>query len=643
MGLHKKSQVISGTLFIFLFTGFLAAQTPDVSWVFGNISSSSYRLDSFSPPEANLGPIGGADPSLNVKIGKRYQVTVTDFGFHPIDIIGKGLDATGDSILLSARSGINPVWESDAGVAWTDNGAGTVQFTLTLDLYNAMIAGGRIPGYRCGFHPTTMRGNFAVTGLPLEDPIPDPIDKGPIVIELEPVAEGLAAPVHLEEANDGTGRIFIVDQPGQVWILQNGSVLPEPFLDVSARLVSPLGILGSHDENDFDERGLLGLALHPHFADTGHPGYGKVYTYSSEPVDAAADFTTAEPVVPFNHQSVVAEWTVDAGNPDRIDPASRREIMRIDEPQFNHNAGMLAFGKDGYLYIAIGDGGAADDQAPGHGPTGNGQNIETVHGSILRIDPLAPAQTPDSADPVSVNGAYRVPASNPRIGIDGVDEIYAWGFRNPFRFSFDRLTGELIVGDVGQNYIEEVDIVQQGGNYGWNLKEGSFRFDPVTGTVTDDLSGLPAGLIDPVAQYDHDEGISIIGGYVYRGSAIPELNGIYVFGDFSTAFSVPLGRLFWSDLSNGQIQEFVLGGNDRAFGLFLKGFGQDADEELYVLASSNLGPYGTGGVVLKVVDVCSQRLPGDLNHDCVVNLFDFSIFAADWLICTHRIPELCNP
>jgi len=378
---------------------------------------------------------------------------------------------------------------------------------------------------------------------------------------------------------------------------------------------------------------LLGLAFHPDIANPQSPGYQKIYTYTSEPFDFPPDFTT-EPLpagVVYDHQSIITEWTVDSANPNIIDPGTRREIMRIDEPQFNHDGGMVAFGRDGYLYISLGDGGAADDVADGHGATGNGQNINTVHGSILRIDPLDPMVTTGSPDGVSANGSYRVPADNPFVGADGVDEVFAYGFRNPWRFSFHPDTGDLIVGDVGQNMIEEVDVVHKGGNYGWNLKEGNFRFDPAQGNVSDDLSGLPAGLIDPVAEYDHDDGITVVGGYIYRGSAIPELYGKYVFGDFSSGFFVADGRLLYADLATGLTREFVLGTDDRELGLYVKAFGQDADGELYLLAGTNLGPFGNGGLVLKIVDLCTARIPGDLNHDCLVDVADFDIFIDHWM------------
>ena len=440
------------------------------------------------------------------------------------------------------------------------------------------------------------------TSTPTATPTPTPtatpllplIGKGPVRIELQAVASGLSAPVDFVSANDGTGRMFIVNQTGQIQVLKNGQVLATPFLDVSSRLVTLMA--------GYDERGLLGLAFHPGFANSSSPGFRKLYTYSSEPVNGAADFTVPNPSA-FNHQSVIAEWQVSAGNPDVVDVTTRREIMRIDEPQFNHNAGQMAFRpSDKYLYISLGDGGAANDVGDGHDPvTGNGQKLTTVLGKILRIDPLAPSAQPSSTDPVSANGKYRVPASNPFVGTGNIAEIFAYGFRNPFRFSFDAATDKLIVADVGQDHIEEIDLVDPGKNYGWNKKEGTFLFNPANGNATVDPAPNPA-LINPVAEYSHENGIAVLGGYIYRATTIPALTDKYVFGDFSTAFTKPDGHLFYTDdLSSGVIRELRIGNDERKFGLFLKAFGRDANGEIYALAGSNLGPSGTTGQVLKIV------------------------------------------
>ncbi len=431
----------------------------------------------------------------------------------------------------------------------------------------------------------------------LTNPIPATIAKGSIAIELQTVVpSGMAAPVYLTPAPGDDSKLYVVDQAGQVRIVEGGALQPDPFLDVKDRLVD-LGFFGTKDEKDYDERGLLGLAFDPGYADPTSAGYHRLYTYTSEKAGSGkADFTAPLPSgESFDNQIVLAEWKTDPANTNHVDPGSRRELFRIDDPQFNHNAGMISFGADGYLYVAIGDGGAANDDGPGHSPGGNAQDNSNPFGKILRIDPHGSS---------SANGQYGIPNDNPFAGATpGLDEIYANGFRNPFRFSFDAPTGRLVVADVGQNNVEEIDLATLGGNFGWPLKEGTFKFLQADGTVSNDLSGLPAGLIEPVAQYDHDEGISIIGGFVYHGSAIPALDGKYVFGDFSKTFDGPSGRLFYADLATGVINEFQLGVADRPLGLFVKGFGQGPDGELYLMAGKNLGPFGSEGQVLKITAV----------------------------------------
>ena len=439
----------------------------------------------------------------------------------------------------------------------------------------------------------------------LTDPIPGAIVKGSVDVRLKTVASGLVAPNYLTHAGDGTNRLFVVDQIGTVRVIENGGLLPMPFLDISFANPDPIVGRVVEPRPGFDERGLLGMAFHPDFDNQAEPGFGKFYTYSSEPVSTtvSSDFTVALPVGEvFDHQSVITEWTIDALDDNLIDPTSRRELMRVDQPQFNHDAGMIDFGPDGNLYIALGDGGSANDDAPGHGLTGNGQDKSNVLGTILRVDV-------DGSD--SANGQYGIPVGNPFV-VDptGVNEIFAYGFRNPFRFSFDvdpatgQVTpdaqGDLIVADVGQGDIEEVDIVTNGGNFGWREKEGSFAFDPA-GFVTDDV--VIGNFIDPVIEYDHDEGISVIGGFVYRSSVIPGLDGKYVFGDFSRSFFPGDGRLFYGDLGTGDINEFVIGTNDQDLGLYVKGFGQDAAGEIYLLASTALAPEGDTGLVIKLVPV----------------------------------------
>jgi len=420
------------------------------------------------------------------------------------------------------------------------------------------------------------------------NPIPAVIPHGPVRVDLHTAASDLIAPNFLVSAPDGSKRLFIIDQPGQIWIVKNGTRLATPFLDVSARMVtlSPA----------YDERGLLGFAFDPQFTNEESPGFRRVFTYSSEPVSGTADLTDPY-ATSLNHHGVIASWKVSEANPDVVDPETRVEILRVDEPQSNHNGGTIAFGPDGFLYIGLGDGGGANDNNPnGHNPTiGNGQDPTIALGKMLRIDVNGTN---------SSNGKYGIPVDNPFATSGGVREIFALGFRNPFRFGFDGT--DLLVADVGQNKIEELDRVEIGKNYGWRYKEGTFKFN-TDGSVSDDLTGLPAGLTDPIFQYDHDEGISIIGGYVYRGNAIPALRGKYIFGDFSKSFLSPTGRLFYADLTTGEIRELILGNSDVSLGLFIKGMGVDADGEIYVLASVTLGP--SKDVTNKATGVAIKLVP----------------------------------
>lgn len=449
----------------------------------------------------------------------------------------------------------------------------------------------------------TATATATATATPTATPTPTPllprIGKGPVRIELQTILTGITSPMQWLPANDGTGRMFLVEQTGKIKIFNNGSLNATPFLDVTSRLVALSA--------SYDERGLLSMAFHPGFANPSSPGFRKIYTYTNEPVAGAADFT-----VPiggaFDNQAVIAEWQVSAGNPDVIDPATRREVMRIDHPQSNHDGCTLAFRpSDNYLYISLGDGGAANDSGAGHNPTtGNGQDLTTVLGKILRIDPLDPALTPSSSDPASANGKYRVPISNPFVATtqpaNRVAEIYAFGLRNPFRFSFDAPSDKLIVGDVGQDHVEEVDLVEAGKNYGWNRKEGTFLFNSTTGGVSFDSSPDPA-LTNPVAQYSHDDGIAVLGGFLYHGNAVLALPGKYIFGDLAAAGSVSGRLLYLDDLNSATVRELRIGYEERDLGFFLKGFGQDASGEIYVLGDTNIGPTGTTGRVLKIIPV----------------------------------------
>jgi hypothetical protein len=236
------------------------------------VDSASYRLDGYEPVDADLAALGSEDPTIRLELGKRYQITITDPGFHPFEVIAKADSPEQDTVLLSMT--IQGPFESDPAINWEDDGQGTVRFTLTTPLYQAMAEGGRKPGYRCSFHPFDMRGDFTVAGLP----IAERIALSRVGVNLEVVASGLTAPVALVP-DPAADRLYIVDQAGLVRVIDQGQLLQEPFLDVRNLLVQPLGFLGSFDVNDFDERGFLGLAFHPDFLDPARPGHRRLYTY----------------------------------------------------------------------------------------------------------------------------------------------------------------------------------------------------------------------------------------------------------------------------------------------------------------------------------------------------------------------------
>jgi glucose/arabinose dehydrogenase len=446
-----------------------------------------------------------------------------------------------------------------------------------------------------------------------------PITNGSINILLQPVATNLAAPDYAISPPGDTNRLFVVEQNGLLRIIQNGILLPGSALDIQSRVQPPLVA-----SNPNDERGFLGLAFHPGFTNPASPGYQTLYTYNSELIPAGTNPTYVVPNgVTNNYRNVVNEWKISSTNANVVDPASRREVISFGKNAANHNGGTCTFGPDGYMYLALGDGGNANDVGPSHiVPGGNAQNLSTPLGKMLRFDPLNPALTPGSSDPISTNGQYRIPTSNPFQGPGQVPEIYAYGLRNPYRFAFDHVTGDLIEGDVGQNNVEEINRIVLGGNYGWAIKEGDFLFNQTNGPAGpagtigappgNRSPGLPAGLIDPISgtlgtlEYDHNEGISITGGFVYRGTAIPELYGKYIFGDLAlkTAPVRADGRIFYADLQTGLIKAFPLfqfgGSAILPNGLTVHGFGQDADGELYALLT-NTSANGTGGIVYKLV------------------------------------------
>ena len=335
---------------------------------------------------------------------------------------------------------------------------------------------------------------------------------------------------NLVQPQDIPDLFFATEQAGVVRVFPNDPDAAEAavFLDIRDRV--------SEDNN---EEGLLGLAFDPEYAANGH-----LYVY----------YSAASP-----RRSVLSRFTVSEHNPRAADPDSELVLMEIPQPYGNHNGGQLAFGPDGYLYVGLGDGGSGGD------PKSNGQNLGTLLGSILRID--VGDAVPDLP--------YVIPRDNPFAGVDGArGEIWAYGLRNPWRFSFDMDTGALWTGDVGQNRWEEVDLITQGMNYGWNVTEGSYCFSPRTGCDS-------SGLVAPVAEYGRSDGCSITGGYVYRGEEIPSLKGVYVYGDYCS------GRIWGLRYDGQSVTEQALLADS---GLLITSFAQDSEGNLYVL-SRNEGVY----------------------------------------------------
>lgn len=471
----------------------------------------------------------------------------------------------------------------------------------------------------------TIRAQLPVSSI--LDPIPALIRFGQIKVELKSVSSGFASPVTAAVAPGHKNTLFIGDQTGQIWAVDTKTSSKKLFLDLSDRLI-PLGIKAF---KLYDERGLLGLAFHPDFNDNG-----LFYTYASERFSKTIppDFSTMPPEELPNCQNVLTEWHVD--NPrskflalDINKPP--RELLRIDKPQLNHNGGSLLFDKNKFLYLSLGDGGSADDLDVGHVIGGNSQSLSegNVLGKLLRINPLGHD---------SHNGQYGIPDDNPKLGEKSPREIYAYGFRNPWRTSFDRKTGKLYVGDVGQNDIEEIDVVKPGGNYGWPIKEGTFLFAnrencnrPLIGTPSNEgcvyqnspLS--PSNLLDPIAQYDHTDTptlstevrVAIVGGYVYRGEHFKELKGRYVFGDYSQEIGAPVaGHLFYLDKNNTKKEIIILSrlstDGKTNLGLAVLGFGEDTQGELYLLANRSgtladpnydVTHFGTSGEIFKIIPV----------------------------------------
>jgi len=336
-------------------------------------------------------------------------------------------------------------------------------------------------------------------GVPANPQVPN--------LKLTQVLDGLTRPVYLTQPRGETDRMFVVEKVGRVRVVRNGAVAAQPFVDVSANVTER-----------FEELGLLSVAFHPKYSENG-----RFYIY----------YSTLRNNTVFNE---LFEYKVSSDNPDVADPASARLLLEFQKPQDNHNGGDLEFGPDGFLYIGVGDGGGAGDQ---HGATGNGQNLGVLLGKILRIDVDGTGAGP--------NGAYGIPAGNLQQA-GALPEIWSYGLRNPWRYSFDPCTGDMYIGEVGQDNVEEIDyepVNTPGRNYGWRLMEGNNCFNPNNG-----CNAQTQNIIPPVATYTHATlGQSVTGGYIYRGSAIPDLRGTYLYSDYESK------RIFALRMSNGKVAQ----------------------------------------------------------------------------------------
>jgi glucose/arabinose dehydrogenase len=366
-------------------------------------------------------------------------------------------------------------------------------------------------------------------------------------IKISLVATGIMAPVAMDCPKDNTKRLFICEQTGKIKIIKNGKILEKPFLDLKNKLDN-IGKV-------YSEKGLLGIAFHPKYKSNG-----RFFVYYSAPLNEAG----------YDHKSIIAEYKV-SSDADVAGPASQTIIMEIKQPESNHNGGHLVFGPDGFLYIGLGDGGGAGDQ---HGSIGNGQNLGTILGKILRINV-------DSKKP------YSVPADNPFVKDKNAQpEIWAYGLRNPWRFSFDRKTGLLFCADVGQDKWEEIDIILKGKNYGWRIMEGNHCYNPSVNCNT-------KGLEPPIAEYGHEKGISVTGGYVYRGKNVPFLVGKYVFADWK-------GNMFYLEGAQGKwtLNEMPIEGKkNNDLDINVNSFGEDEGGELYMLVQKFTGTFTANGSV----------------------------------------------
>ena len=400
-------------------------------------------------------------------------------------------------------------------------------------------------------------------------------------VAFETLVDDLVAPIGVVTAPGDTDRAFVVEQTGRIHILRGDERATTPFLDLKDRLVRL--------DTEYDERGLLGLAFHPDYATNG-----RFFVYYSAPASAAAAGSS-------DHTNRLSEFRI-GDDADVADAGSERVVLEFDQPQPNHSGGAFGFGPDGFLYLGTGDGGGRGDADEGHSPQGNAQDPSKLNGKVLRID-------------VDGDEPYAIPPDNPFVDTASRPEIFADGFRNPWRLSWEP-DGDrrLLVSDVGFGRYEEIDAVVAGGNYGWRIREGAHCLD--LDAPLEDLTDCPVAaadgrpLIDPIVEYSHREvGIAVVGGYVYRGTALPALRGQYVFADFSADWTTndpdPSGSLLVADPTTAPDGPWpwrrLVVADDPLGHQFVTGMGEDAAGELIVLARRSFGPIGQTGFVYRVV------------------------------------------
>lgn len=410
-------------------------------------------------------------------------------------------------------------------------------------------------------------------------------------VALKRVAEGFVAPMVLTSLDDQ--RLLVADQVGVVHVLSREGVRrDQPFLDLRPRLTAL--------NAGFDERGLLGLALHPDFARNR-----RLFVYYSAPRQASCPTN-------WDHTAHLSEFRVTA-DATVVDADSEKVLLRVDQPYFNHNGGRLAFGADGLLYLGLGDGGNGNDEGHDRSAVGNAQDLTTLLGKILRLD----------VDHPEAGRGYGIPKDNPLVGRPPArPEIFAWGIRNPWGLSVDRGgQRQIFAADVGQNRYEEINILRRGGNFGWNQREGRHPFDPKKPNSLVDVEAMTpsdrSAFVEPILEYknrnsfpkDPDAmGISVTGGYVYRGGALRELQGAYVFADWSRQWAVPDGHLLVArparnpEASGWSMTPLPLASHPEGkLGAYVLAFGEDAEGELYALTTQRAGLVDRTGAVWKLV------------------------------------------